>query len=67
MKIVRFRDNAGNKRCGSLGDKGRIQLIEGDIFGDFKVTDEFVESSAVQQILPPVDPPVIMAAGLNYK
>ncbi len=67
MKIVRFRDNAGRERYGSLTEQGRIQPIEGDIFGEFTVTDEFIDSPSVQQILAPVDPPVIMAAGLNYK
>jgi len=67
MKIVRFRDDAGKEQYGSLVDEGRIRPIEGNIFGNFVVTDEFVEPSAVQQILAPVDPPMIMAAGLNYK
>lgn len=67
MKIVRFRDGAGKERYGSLRDEGQIQPIEGDIFGEFAVTDELIEPSAVQQILAPVDPPMIMAAGLNYK
>ena len=67
MKIVRFRDGAGKERYGSLGDQGRIQPIEGDIFGEFAVMDDVIEPSSVQQILAPVDPPMIMAAGLNYK
>jgi len=67
MKIVRFRDSAGRERYGSLTEQGQIQPIEGDIFGEFSVTDELIESSSAQQILAPVDPPLIMAAGLNYK
>jgi len=67
VKIVRFLDVRKRERYGSLTDQGQIQPIEGDIFGEFTVTDELLDPTNIERTLPPVDPPVVMAAGLNYK
>jgi 2-keto-4-pentenoate hydratase/2-oxohepta-3-ene-1,7-dioic acid hydratase in catechol pathway len=42
----------------------RVRKIEGDIFGDFRPADGVVE---IRRILPPLDPPNILALGLNYR
>ena len=67
MKIVRFLDAGDRERYGSLTDHGQTAAIEGDVFGEFALTDELLDVSSLKRILPPVDPPVVMAAGLNYK
>jgi 2-keto-4-pentenoate hydratase/2-oxohepta-3-ene-1,7-dioic acid hydratase in catechol pathway len=67
MKIVRFLDSLGVVRYGSLTDKKQIRVIKGDIFGQFEVTDKTVELTGQVRILAPVDPPLVIAAGLNYK
>ncbi len=64
MKIIRFKDTAGNVGFATLQDDGSSLLIEGDIFGDFTVTEKTVE---VDKVLAPIEPASILCIGLNYK
>lgn len=64
MKIVRFINEAGVVRQGVQLEDGSIKLIEGDVFGDFKVTDQ---SETPAKLLAPIVPTQILCIGLNYK
>ncbi len=64
MKIVRFSDG-DKENYGKLQD-GVINRIEGNIFDDYKVTDQKLKMKEVD-LLNPVNPPNIFAIGLNYK
>lgn len=64
MKVIRFKDAAGQTRLGELVGPSEAKLIEGDLFGACQVTDRTVE---VGTLLAPVDPVNIIAIGLNYR
>jgi len=64
MKLIRFE--AGGKVCYGSYEGGAIKAIAGDIFGSFAVTGEEYDFKDVK-VLTPVDPPNIIAIGLNYK
>ena len=63
MKIVSFQLN-GKASYGVI-ENNEIMLIEGDIFGDFVVTDTRVSLDEIK-ILPPVVPSKAVCIGLNY-
>ena len=42
---------------------GKARVIEGDILGRFSLTDR---SAVIKKILPPIDPPNILALGFSY-
>jgi len=66
MKIIRFL--SGNKEVlyGSYNQDqpGMAKLIEGDIFGNYRVTSNDVQ---IVKLLPPLVPVNILALGINYK
>jgi 2-keto-4-pentenoate hydratase/2-oxohepta-3-ene-1,7-dioic acid hydratase in catechol pathway len=66
MKIIRFIANNGQLSYGlhnpELPDQSHI--IQGDIFGKFRVTSKLAK---IQQVLSPVFPCNILALGLNYR
>lgn len=64
MRIVRFEDSDGVIHTGEAVDNRTARLIEGDLFGSFKVTDRTAE---IRRLLAPVDPVNIIAIGLNYR
>ena len=65
MKIIRFIDKNGNKKTGILsGDM--IELAKGTVPGKITGTGKYINESGIDQYLPPVDPPNIIALGLNY-
>ena len=64
MKIVRFEDSAGAVHYGEWVDEGSARLIEGTIFGIFRVTDQVVR---IGKLLAPVEPRTILCVGLNYR
>ena len=66
MKIVRVRTRDMAARHGVWEEDGSVRLIEGDILGDFNVTGERVAKESVQ-LLAPIEPPNIIAIGLNYR
>lgn len=64
MKIVRFVDDGGQERVGQdLGD-GMAKVIDGDLFGQWSVTDDVRK---VAQLLAPIVPANIFCIGLNYR
>ena len=63
MKITRVQDKNGQIVFGCLQEDGSINKINGDVFGDFFVTDQKVN---VAKILAPVVPSAIYCIGLNY-
>lgn len=62
--IIRFRDKDQNVRYGVLKDD-QINVIEGDIFATYSVTDETVDANEVK-ILAPIEPSKVVCIGLNY-
>ena len=64
MKIIRFQDGTGNVRHGEQADKKSARLIEGNIFGTYRVTDRVVP---IEKLLAPVKPSTILCIGLNYR
>ena len=64
MKIIRYSDSAGKIAYASQQSDGSALAIEGDIFGDYRVTDKTAE---VAKLLAPVQPAAILCIGLNYK
>jgi 2-keto-4-pentenoate hydratase/2-oxohepta-3-ene-1,7-dioic acid hydratase in catechol pathway len=63
MKIIRHLTPAGPAHAALLPD-GTAREIEGDILGGHRVTDRVV---APGKLLAPIDPPNILAIGLNYR
>jgi len=63
MKIVRYQDSSGNVHYGEERD-GETFRIEGDIFGEYRSTDEVAD---LAKLLAPVDPEIILCIGMNYR
>jgi 2-keto-4-pentenoate hydratase/2-oxohepta-3-ene-1,7-dioic acid hydratase in catechol pathway len=65
MKIVRFLSDDGRAYLGALNEKNleEAQVLEGDLFGAFKLTNR---TEQITRLLPPVEPPNILAIGVNY-
>lgn len=64
MKIIRFQNSSGIVQYGSLQNDGRALLIEGDLFGAHRVTQEKAD---VQKLLSPIAPVSLPCIGLNYR
>jgi 2-keto-4-pentenoate hydratase/2-oxohepta-3-ene-1,7-dioic acid hydratase in catechol pathway len=64
MKIVRYQKN--DKVFYGKFENEQIFPIEGDVFGDFKLITEPIKMKEVK-LLAPVNPPDIIAIGLNYR
>lgn len=64
MKIIRYSDSSGKIQYAAQQADGSALVIEGDLFGDYRVTDQKAD---VAKLLAPVDPRVILCIGLNYK
>ena len=64
MKIIRFKA-ADNRIAYGKVEEGVISRIEGNIFFDFSITEDKHEKSEVD-LLAPINPPNIIAVGLNY-
>jgi 2-keto-4-pentenoate hydratase/2-oxohepta-3-ene-1,7-dioic acid hydratase in catechol pathway len=66
MKIIRFLSNDHRVFFGQydIRQPDRARIIEGDIFGEFRVTPRTAE---IKRFLPPVEPRNILALGLNYR
>jgi len=65
MKIVRYQKN-DQVFYGVLRDNDEISPIEGDLFGEFKISSHRVRKHDVK-FLAPVIPLDVIAIGLNYK
>jgi 2-keto-4-pentenoate hydratase/2-oxohepta-3-ene-1,7-dioic acid hydratase in catechol pathway len=64
VKIARFLES-GSISYGVL-EEDNINIIEGNIFGNFSKTGEVIPVSKVK-LLAPVEPGKVVAIGLNYK
>lgn len=64
MKLVRL-NYRGTARFGRLAGN-QIELINGDVFGEFELSGVSMSAEKVQ-LLPPVRPSKIVAVGLNYR
>jgi len=64
MRIIRYLAQEGDIRYAAEQPGGRCFDIRGDIFREFEITNR--ESNMVK-LLAPVDPPVILCIGLNYR
>jgi 2-keto-4-pentenoate hydratase/2-oxohepta-3-ene-1,7-dioic acid hydratase in catechol pathway len=66
MKLIRFLTEENQEMCGIYNPERQdhAQIIRGDIFGNFEVTQK-VEK--IYSVLPPVYPCNILALGLNYR
>jgi 2-keto-4-pentenoate hydratase/2-oxohepta-3-ene-1,7-dioic acid hydratase in catechol pathway len=64
MKIIRCIDSLGNSGYASHQPDGTVLAIEGDLLGEYQVTDRKVK---VAKLLAPIQPTAILCIGLNYK
>jgi 2-keto-4-pentenoate hydratase/2-oxohepta-3-ene-1,7-dioic acid hydratase in catechol pathway len=64
MKIIRYSDASGQIQYAAKQADGTALVIDGDLFGDYRVTDRKAD---VAKLLAPVDPRAILCIGLNYK
>ncbi|MDR1438815.1 MAG: fumarylacetoacetate hydrolase family protein [Clostridiales bacterium] len=67
MKYLRYEcEKDGKAGYGLLQGGDSIRAVEGDLFGEFEVTDRLLPLGGVK-LLAPVFPPNIIAIGLNYR
>jgi len=64
MKIIRYQDARGQVGFAAEQADGSARHIDGDIFGEWRVTAEVAD---VRKRLAPVAPVAIFAIGLNYR
>ena len=64
MKIVRFLDGSNKERYGEWVSEDTARVIEGDLFGEYSVTEETAE---IARLLAPVTPRTALCIGLNYR
>jgi 2-keto-4-pentenoate hydratase/2-oxohepta-3-ene-1,7-dioic acid hydratase in catechol pathway len=64
MRIARFVSSDGQTYAGRLTDEHTAQPLMSDLFGPLEFADEPV---TVDRLLPPVEPPNILAIGRNYR
>jgi len=64
MKVIRYQDAEGNVRYAAQLPDGTARCIQGDIFGEHRVTDERAD---VKKLLAPVAPVAFLCIGLNYR
>jgi 2-keto-4-pentenoate hydratase/2-oxohepta-3-ene-1,7-dioic acid hydratase in catechol pathway len=64
MKVIRFEDSSGKVCIGEWIAPDKARLIEGDLYGSFKV---IAQTATVRRLLAPVTPANVIAIGLNYR
>src|SRR6188768_3003424 len=64
MRIIRYADPQGTIRFASQIADGAAREIDGDIFGQFSVSNRQAE---VKKLLAPLQPTALFCIGLNYK
>lgn len=64
MRIIRYQDSLGKIHHGAETGDGHRLRIDGDIFGNFEVTDQ---PAQVGKLLAPVVPTSLVCIGLNYR
>ena len=63
MRIIRYQDGNGDTHYG-VQREGSALRVEGDIFGNHKITDE---PASIEKLLAPIMPSQIIGIGLNYR
>jgi 2-keto-4-pentenoate hydratase/2-oxohepta-3-ene-1,7-dioic acid hydratase in catechol pathway len=63
MRIARFV-SGGKVVTGQVIDAGTARRIEGDLFGQYRVTDDVVQ---IERLLAPIVPTDILCIGVNYR
>ncbi len=64
MKIIRYLDSFGKEGYAAQQKDGSALKINGDIFGEYKITDQPAD---VRKLLAPIIPTTILCIGLNYR
>lgn len=64
MKIIRYQDHSGNIAYAAQQADGTALEIEGELFGEYRVSERKAD---VVKILAPVQPVAILCIGLNYR
>src|SRR5882757_10649617 len=64
MKIIRYLDRAGLIHYGSEQPDGSALRIDGDVYGEYRVT---TDRAHVAKLLAPIAPTQILCIGLNYR
>lgn len=64
MKLVRTRDDSGSVVWADEIAPGTGLILEGDVFGSFRVTDRGI---AIRERLAPIQPPAIIGIAQNYR
>ena len=64
MRIIRHQANTGTIQHAALQPDGTARRVEGDILGNFRVTDEIITPG---KLLAPLTPTAIFCIGLNYR
>lgn len=64
MKIIRYRDSAGNTHYGHQMADGSATRIDGDIFAEHRDSGEKAD---VAKLLTPIAPVDVLCIGLNYR
>ncbi len=64
MKIIRYEDANGSVHHAAQLTDGTARRIDGDIFGEYRVTDERAD---VRKLLAPIAPVAFLCIGLNYR
>jgi len=66
QKIARFRTKEGRTHYGVLRDETHLTVIDGSVFGGFKLHKKTYRLKEVK-LVHPVDPDDIVAVGVNYR
>jgi 2-keto-4-pentenoate hydratase/2-oxohepta-3-ene-1,7-dioic acid hydratase in catechol pathway len=64
MRIIRNQNPRGKIELAALQPDGTARRIDGDLFGEIRVTDETIR---IHKLLAPVAPTQILGVGLNYR
>ncbi|GJL53998.1 MAG: hypothetical protein NPIRA02_11300 [Nitrospirales bacterium] len=64
MKLIRFQDHTRSIHYGTPIDETSAQLIDGDVFGTYTITETI---TPIHKLLAPIVPPTILCIGLNYR
>ena len=64
MKIIRYEDPNGAMHYGGARSGEDYRRIEGDVFGEFSLTDEPADIGTLRT---PIEATSILCIGLNYR
>ena len=66
MKFIRFSSGSSKKHIGILKSENEIVEITGDMFGEYKETDNVFSLDDIK-VLAPTSPSKVLCVGLNYR